>query len=105
MSESVHLCLTDLIDSDVSSNEFFYSLSPELQKSLINKDIRTFDALQNCAEQFNQKFKDNRDEILDNYTSSFSTNECTGLIPSGSNQSQNDFENYQDMYPFSNPPL
>lgn len=105
MSENVHLCLSDLLDSDVSSNEFYNTLSPEVQKKLQNKDIRTFEELQKCAKAYRKNEEDNRGEILDYYNPASSATDCTGLIPRGANYSDEDFENYQQIYPFSNPPM
>lgn len=103
MSEYIHLCLTDLLDSDLSSNEFFYSLSPQTQKSLLKKDIRTFEELQQCADSYKKHSPDIRGEILDNYNPACSANDCTGLISSGANQSSDEIESYNQITPFSKP--
>lgn len=43
-----YLCLTDLLDQDLSAYEYFQTLSPELQTTLRREDgcIRTLDELQ-----------------------------------------------------------
>jgi hypothetical protein len=46
MSETIHLCLTDLLDQDLSSYEFFYSLPQEIQQKVRDTDVRSFDQLQ-----------------------------------------------------------
>lgn len=104
MSENVHLCLSDLLDSDISSYEFYNTLSPELQKELKNKDIRTFEELQNCAKKYRKNDEDSRGEILDYYNPASSATDCTGLIPNGANYSDEDIKIYKSIYPFSNPP-
>lgn len=104
MSENVHLCLSDLLDSDTSSFEFYNTLSPELQQMLKDEDIRTFEELQKCAKEYRENDEDRRGEILDYYNPASSTMDCTGLIPRGANYSDEDFEIYKQIYPFSNPP-
>lgn len=104
MSGNQHLCLTDLLDRDPSSNEFFYSLSPTLQKELMNRDVGTFEELQKCAEQYRRKAADTTTDETAYFNPSCSANDCTGLIPSGSNRSLEDFDGYKNLYPFSNPP-
>ena len=49
MDELYHyLCLTDLLDQDLSAYEYFQTLSPEMQTTLRREDgnIGTLDALQ-----------------------------------------------------------
>ena len=104
MQENVHLCLSDLLDQDVSSNEFYNTLSPEVQRKLQEKDIRTFEELQECARAYRKNDKDMRGVMLDYYNPTCSTGDCTGLISHGANMGEDDFENYQQIYPFSNPP-
>lgn len=43
----------------------------------------------------------NQSDVL---SSSCSFAECTGLIPSGSNLTEDEFRNYQDVFQFSVPP-
>lgn len=104
MQENVHLCLSDLLDQDVSSNEFFNTLSPNVQRRLMDKDIRTFEELQKCANAYKKTEEDNRAVLLDRYNPAYSSGDCTGLIPIGSNLSEAEYENYQQIYPFGNPP-
>ena len=101
MSENVHLCLSDLLDQDTSSNEFFHTLSPDTQKMLMNKDIRTFEELQSCAKAYNNSSKDFRDELLDEYNPACSMSDCTGLVSHGANMGEDDFEAYKQIYPFA----
>lgn len=52
MSEYVHLCLTDLLDADLSSQEYFNALPNEVrQKLLLSDEVRTFAELQETAER------------------------------------------------------
>ena len=46
-----YLCLTDLLDQDLSAYEFFRTLSPEAQSSLrrYDSEIATFSELQSQA--------------------------------------------------------
>lgn len=47
MSEYVHLCLTDLLDQDLTSNEYFNSLPNSLRQKLLREDnVSTFEELQ-----------------------------------------------------------
>lgn len=54
MTDSVHLCLSDLLDQDLSSYEFFYSLPQEIQRKVAAKDVRSFEELQSAAENLKQ---------------------------------------------------
>ena len=49
MSEEMHLCLSDLLDQDLSSYEFFYALPKAIQDRLQSQDPGTFDELQEQA--------------------------------------------------------
>ena len=49
--EYVHLCLTDLLDQDLSAHEYFQTLPPEAQRSLLEKEIFTFEELQREADK------------------------------------------------------
>ena len=48
--EHVHLCLSDLIDQDLTAFEYFQTLSPAVQSALKNKEIATFSELQKAAD-------------------------------------------------------
>ena len=104
MQENVHLCLSDLLDQDISSNEFFNTLSPNVQRRLMYKDIRTFEELQKCANAYKKTEADHRSVLLDRYNPACSSGDCTGLIPIGSNLSEDEYKNYQQIYPFGDPP-
>lgn len=43
--EEIHLCLSDLLDADLSSYELFHSLSPQLQEEVVEQDLRSFEEL------------------------------------------------------------
>jgi len=47
----VHLCLTDLLDQDLTAYEYFQGLSPDLKRALSEQkqDITTFDELQSTV--------------------------------------------------------
>lgn len=47
--ENIYLCLSDLLDQDLSSYEFFHSLPKEIQSELHNREITTFGELQSAA--------------------------------------------------------
>lgn len=42
----VHLCLSDLLDQDLTAYEYFQTLPPDVQKALNRQEITTFDELQ-----------------------------------------------------------
>ncbi len=46
MSETIHLCLSDLLDQDLSSYEYFHSLPEDLQREIEASDVRSFDQMQ-----------------------------------------------------------
>lgn len=45
----MHLCLSDLIDQDLSAYEYYHSLSGKIQAQLREREIRTLDELQENA--------------------------------------------------------
>lgn len=45
----VHLCLTDLLDQDLTAYEYFQGLPPDVKKALSEKEIFTFNELQAAA--------------------------------------------------------
>ena len=49
-----HLCLSDLLDRDLSSYEYFYSLPLDLQQS-IGDDVRSFPKLQDRVHELRLK--------------------------------------------------
>lgn len=52
MSESVYLCLSELLDQDLSSQEYFNSLPDRVRQSLLlEDDVRTFAELQERADR------------------------------------------------------
>ena len=59
MSEYVHLCLTDLLDRDMSSQEYFNALPDAARRALLEMDeIRTFAELQERAARFRDMHPD-----------------------------------------------
>lgn len=94
--------LSQLINSDSSCMEFYRSLTPSLQQSLLSKNTDTFLQLKECWEQGHRHTQDSG--MYSYYNPSCSANDCTGLIPAGANQSEEDFETYKNLYPFEVPP-
>jgi len=48
-----YLCLSDLLDQDLSAYEYFYALPPDVQEKLKRKDdISSFEELQQQAAEF-----------------------------------------------------
>lgn len=94
--------ISKIINSDSGCMEFYQSLTPSLQQSLLSRNADTFLQLKECWEQTHRQSKSN--VTYSYYNPSCSANDCTGLIPSGSDQSVYDFENYKDLYPFEVPP-
>lgn len=52
--ESIHLCLTDLLDQDLTANEYFQTLSPEIKNALQDCEVSTFEELQACVSRLKQ---------------------------------------------------
>lgn len=52
----VHLCLTDLLDQDLTAYEYFQGLPPDVQKALYEKEIFTFNELQAAANHLKTEF-------------------------------------------------
>lgn len=102
MHENENSPLTELLSRDGHSREFFCSLSPELRKSLMKRDVGTFETLRDCAD--NYQCGDNVEEIYSSLNSACSANDCTGLIPAGSDKTADSFEEFKEIYPFLNPP-
>lgn len=51
------LCLTDLLDQDLSSFELFQSLSPKIKQEVKRKDPTNFDEMQNIIKSFENKIE------------------------------------------------
>jgi hypothetical protein len=45
-----HLCLSDMLDQDLTAYELFHSLPKDLQQEIIREDISSFYDLQNYLE-------------------------------------------------------
>lgn len=52
--DHVHLCLTDLLDQDLTAYEYFQGLSPDMRRVLSEREIATFDELQTAANDLMQ---------------------------------------------------
>ena len=44
-----HICLSELLDQDLSSYEFFYSLSDEVRQRIAEEDPTSFEEMQRIA--------------------------------------------------------
>ncbi|MDO5560189.1 MAG: hypothetical protein Q4F95_11390 [Oscillospiraceae bacterium] len=49
------------------------------------------------------KKKQDFDEMFEDYCTSYSACECTGLIPAGADLTEEEFENYEDIFRFCVP--
>ena len=49
--ETVHLCLSDMLDQDLTSYEFFHSLPENIQQKVEASDVRSFDEMQALVAQ------------------------------------------------------
>lgn len=94
--------LSELINSDSKCMEFYRTLTPSLQQSLLKKNPDTFLQLKECWEQTHRN--SHSSGMYSYYNPSCSSNDCTGLIPAGANQTEDDFEVYKNLYPFEVPP-
>lgn len=53
------MCLSDMLDQDLTSYEYFHSLPEDIQRKVEDSDVRSFDELQSFVEQLKQE-KDNQ---------------------------------------------
>ncbi len=51
MKDRYYLGITDLLDQDLTSYEYFYALPPELQSRVFAKDAASFAEMQDCVEK------------------------------------------------------
>lgn len=51
MPDPIHLCLSDLLDQDLTSYEYYHSLPLHMQQKLAELDIRSFEQMQNYVEK------------------------------------------------------
>ena len=51
----MHLCLSDLLDQDLTSYEYFHSLPEEIQRKVEDSDVRSFDELRSFVAQLKQE--------------------------------------------------
>jgi hypothetical protein len=59
--ETMHLCLSDMLDQDLTSYEYFHSLPEDIQRKVEDSDVRSFDELQSFVEQLKRE-KDNQNQ-------------------------------------------
>ena len=55
MSEWIHLCLSDLLDQDISSYEYFQSLPSDVKSRVMQSDVRSFTELQDYVARLRKK--------------------------------------------------
>ncbi len=51
------LCLSDLLDQDLSSYEYFHSLPLDIQKKIEESDVNSFSEMQQIAEKIKSEQK------------------------------------------------
>ncbi|HEX2985225.1 MAG TPA: hypothetical protein VHO71_00240 [Caproiciproducens sp.] len=56
--EQMHLCLSDMLDQDLTSYEYYHSLPEDIQRRIQDSDVRSFDEMQSFVAQIKQE-KDN----------------------------------------------
>ncbi len=54
-STDQHLCLSDLLEEDLSSYEFFHSLPRDIQEKIKQADVSTFAEMQQTVAKIKQK--------------------------------------------------
>lgn len=54
-STDQHLCLSDLLEEDLSSYEFFHSLPHDIQEKIKQADVSTFAEMQQTVAKIKQK--------------------------------------------------
>lgn len=91
-----HSPLTSLLCQDSESRAFFSTLSPELRRLLLKQDISTFSTLKSCAEIY-ASAKGEPAHPVDMH--SCSATECTGIFPSGSQLTGEDYDSLDDLKP------
>jgi hypothetical protein len=55
--------------------------------------------------KMNEKNKNNDDILIEEFCPVGSSCDCTGLIPAGGELTDEEFENYKNIYTFSAPPV
>lgn len=96
--------LAEYLSKDSEGRAFFAELSPKLRAVLLKKDISAFEHLRSCSETYGSNSKEFDEECYNYYNPACSANDCTGLIPTGSDKTAGDFDEFKELYPFSVPP-
>ena len=60
---SYQLGLSDLLDQDISSYEYFYSLPEKIQQKIVMRDINSFEEMQDFVKNYKRDSK-NHDDII-----------------------------------------
>lgn len=96
--------LEKLINEDKESRKFWETLPEGLQNKL-SGNVDGFTFLKRCVDS-GMSFKDIHEnwEDFNYYNPASSANDCTGLIPSGDNLTNEEFWLYRGIYPLGNPP-
>ncbi len=53
---SYQLGISDLLDQDISSYEYFHSLPADIQQKIIQKDVMSFEEMQSYVKSLNGKY-------------------------------------------------
>lgn len=53
---SYQLGLSDLLDQDISSYEYFYSLPEKIQQKIVMRDINSFEEMQDFVKNYKENF-------------------------------------------------
>lgn len=93
--------LTELLSRDSESREFFSSLPTGLRKRLVKQDIGCFEALKGSADFYSPEPVTAPNN--DFYSPSVSAMECTGLIPDGSDLSEDKWRSFNELHQFGGP--
>lgn len=59
MYPNLYLCLSDLLDQDLSSYEYFHSLSDDLQKEIEKRDFCSFADMQHYVAEAKRNHRGN----------------------------------------------
>lgn len=55
MTEPIYLGLADLLEQDLSSYEYFHSLSSDVRRALEEEDVRSFAQMQDTVRRHREK--------------------------------------------------
>ncbi len=96
--------LKQLIESDSSSRDFFFSLPDGLRERLADGHGEAFEQLKECAQLYSHE-TGQEDFSFEYYSPACSANDCTGHVQRGERLSEEEFDCCKKIYPFANPPM